>query len=151
MLPLVDTEGNLYSWRCQIFFFCGVWFWFKYHPLFFQGNKISRHLELCYKKKWWFFTDLHPSQRENTVEFILSRLDWSGVHQSVVELHKTEKMKNTRQSSDLWRKHGEKRDFISVKVSPERTRVAAWPSWTASSECPPSGTPVKTNSFVCLF
>lgn len=30
--------------------------------------------------------NLHPSQRKHTVEFILARLDWCRVHESVIEL-----------------------------------------------------------------
>lgn len=38
-------------------------------------------------------SDLHSSQRENTVEFVLARLDWGGVHESIVELEKQRKKK----------------------------------------------------------
>lgn len=30
--------------------------------------------------------NLHPSQREHAVEFILARLDWCRVHESIIEL-----------------------------------------------------------------
>ena len=33
-------------------------------------------------------SNLHPSEREDTVEFILARLDRSGVHESIIKLKK---------------------------------------------------------------
>lgn len=110
---------------------------------------------LAGESQWRWCTDLHPSQRENTVELELSRLDWSRVHQSVVELKHTEKKKNKetintsevsgrldqiRSERQQWEVTATKLDF---SCSPGRTSAAAWPFWRVSWECPASETPAQ--------
>lgn len=40
------------------------------------------------KERFQGVSNLHPSQREDTVEFILARLDRSGVHEGIIKLMK---------------------------------------------------------------